>query len=232
MTDSLPKKDFGDHIHLGVRTLLSAIPTLGGPALELFNAVIAPPLEQRRNRWLNDLADRIYALENEKRIKLEDLATNEQFISAIMNATTAAVRNHQREKIAALRNAVLNCALRRCPSEIKSSMFLALIDQFSVWHLLILRELHEFDSRVGQNYPPKTTFEEITIIVVEKNAELRSQQALVQLIVEELCRKGLLYWGGGLTVTYTPRGTTQVTSLGREFLTYVSDPQSPADKVL
>src|SRR5437868_3543474 len=106
MSDSLPKKVFGDHVHLAVRTLLSAIPTLGGPALELFNALIGPPLVERRNRWLNDLADRIYALENENRLKLEDLATNEQFISTIMNATAAAVRNHQQEKIEALQNAV------------------------------------------------------------------------------------------------------------------------------
>src|SRR6266849_8285705 len=123
MSESLPQKTVGDHIHLGVRAMLSAIPTLGGPALELFNAVIAPPLEQRRNRWLNDLADRIYALENEKRLKLDDLGNNEEFISAIMNATTAAVRNHQNEKIAALRNAVLNRALGQCPNEVKSAMF-------------------------------------------------------------------------------------------------------------
>ncbi len=224
MTDSLPQKTLGDHIHLGVRTMLSAIPTLGGPALELFNAVIAPPLEQRRNRWLNDLADRIYALEKEKRLKVEDLGNNEEFISAIMNATTAAVRNHQNEKIAALRNAVLNSALGQCPNEVKSAMFLALVDQFTVWHLLILRELSALDSRSGQNYPPKTSFEEITRAVLQKNAELRSQQSLVELIVEDLCRKGLLFWSGGLSATYIPRGTTQVTPLGQEFLKYVSEP--------
>lgn len=224
MTDSLPHKTIGDHIHLGARTLISAIPTLGGPALELFNAVVAPPLERRRNRWLNELADRIYALEGEKRLNLDELGKNEGFISAVMNATTAALRSHQKEKLAALRNAVLNSALGQCPDEAKGAMFLALVEQFTVWHLLILRELSALDSSLGQNYPPKTSFEEIARAVSQKNLELRSQQPLVELIVEDLCRKGLVFWSRGTTVTYIPRGTKQVTPLGQEFLMYVSEP--------
>jgi hypothetical protein len=190
----------------------------------LFNAVVAPPLERRRNRWLNELADRLYALECEKRLKLDELEKNEEFISAVMNATTAALRNHQCEKLAALRNAVLNSALGKYPGEAKGTMFLALVDQFTVWHLLILRELSAVDSRPGQAYPPKTSFEEIARAVSEKNAELRSQQALAELIVEDLCRKGLVFWNGGATVTYIRRRTTQVTPLGQEFLKYVSEP--------
>jgi hypothetical protein len=58
------------------RAVLSAIPTVGGPALELFNAVIAPPVERRRNVWLNGLAERLQKLEQEKHHKIEDLTNN------------------------------------------------------------------------------------------------------------------------------------------------------------
>ena len=224
MSDSLPQKTIDDHFHLAARTVLSAIPTLGGAALELFNAVIAPPLEQRRNRWLNELAQRLDALEKEKRLKIEDVVNNDEFISAVMHATTVAVRNHQHEKIEALRNAVLNSALGQNPSDVKSAMFLAFVDQFTVWHLLVLRELSALDTRQGQSRPPKTSIEEITRVVLERIAEMRAQQPLAEFIVEDLCRKGLLFWSGGLSVTYIPNGTTQVTPLGQEFLKFISEP--------
>ena len=98
--------------------MLSAIPTIGGPALELFNTIIAPPFERRRNEWLESLANRLDALEKEKRLKIEQLSGNEEFISVVMHATTVAIRNHKQEKIDALRNAVLNSALGQSPGDV------------------------------------------------------------------------------------------------------------------
>jgi len=223
MSDSLPQKSVGDHLHLGARVVLSAMPGVGGPALELFNAVIAAPIERRRNDWLNDLAERLNRLEQEKRLKVEDLRKNDEFISAVMQATTVAVRNHHQEKIDALRNAVLNSALGQCSSDVKSAMFLAFVDQFTVWHLRVLKELFEFESH-GQARIPNTSIETIAEAVMKRIADLRGQQALAETVVEDLCRKGLLFWNAGKLATYIPRGTSQVTQLGVEFLKYVSGP--------
>ncbi|MGO9111025.1 MAG: hypothetical protein ACLP9L_17520 [Thermoguttaceae bacterium] len=227
MSDSLPKKTGGDHLHLATRVMLSAIPVLGGPTLELFNAVIAPPIERRRNGWLNDLAQRLDTLKQEGRLKIEDLAKNDEFVSAVMQATAVAIRNHHQEKIDALRNAVLNSALGQCPSDVKSAMFLAFVDQFTVWHLRVLKELFDLDSQQGQNRPPKTNIESITEVVVGRISDLRGQQELAEMVVEDLCRKGLLFWSGGQSVTFIPRGASQVSPLGEEFLRYVSEPKGP-----
>jgi hypothetical protein len=164
-------------------------------------------------------------LEQEKRLKVEDLAANDEFISAVMQATAVAVRNHHQEKIDALRNAVLNSALGQCPGDVKSAMFLALVDQFTVWHLRVLKELSELESQQGQNRTPKTSIEAITEVVVARIASLLGQQALAEMVVEDLCRKGLVFWSGGQSVTFIPRGTSQVTPLGREFLGYISGPK-------
>ncbi len=223
MSDSIPQKTAGDHLHLGARVALSAIPGVGGPALQLFNAIIAPPIEKRRNDWLNDLAERLYRLEQEKRLKVEDLRENDEFISAVMQATTVAVRNHHQEKIDALRNAVLNTALGQCPSDVKSAMFLALVDQFTVWHLRVLKELSEPEPQ-GQHRIPNTSIEAIAGVVMKRIADLRGQQALTETVVEDLCRKGLLFWSAGKVVTIIPPGTSQVTPLGVEFLNYISGP--------
>jgi hypothetical protein len=205
--------------------MLSAIPIVGGPAVELFNAVVAAPIQRRRDDWLNDLAHRLTTLEQEKRLKIEDLAKNDEFISAVMQATAVAVRNHHREKIDALRNAVLNSALGQCSSDVKSAMFLALVDQFTLWHLRVLKELSDLESQQGQNRTPKTSIEKITEVVVRRIGDLQGDQALAEMVVEDLCRKGMLFWSGGQSVTYIPRGTSQVTPLGEEFLDYISGPK-------
>ncbi len=224
MSDSMARKTGGDHLHLAARIVISAIPGIGGPALELFNATIAPSIERRRNDWLNELAQRLSMLEQEKRLKIEDLGENDEFISAVMQATMIAVRNHHYEKIDALRNAVVNSALDRCPSDVKSALFLAFVDQFTVWHLRVLKELSELALAQGPNGSPKTRIEAISEVVIKRIAELPVQQDLVEMVVEDLCRKGLLFWSRGQGVTFITRETSQITQLGEEFLSYVSRP--------
>ena len=46
-----------------------------------------------------------------------------------------ATRNHEQEKIDALRNAVLNSALPHPPDDSLQQTFLAWVDRFTVWHL-------------------------------------------------------------------------------------------------
>lgn len=226
MSDSIPQRSVGDHVHLATRVALSAIPGIGGPALELFNAAIAQPIEQRKNAWLNDLAQRLDTLEREKRLKIEDLGKSDEFISAVMQASSAAIRTHHQEKLDALRNAVLNSALGQCPTDVNSAMFLAFVDQFTVWHLRILKELSEHESPQGMNRTPKTSIAEITEVAVKRIAELQGQKALAEIVVEDLCRKGLLFWNGGRGGIYIPNGTSQITPLGQEFLAYVSNPKA------
>ena len=52
----------GDKAHLGARTLIAAIPVLGGPALEIFNALILPPIEKRRAEWMKRVSEAIVEL--------------------------------------------------------------------------------------------------------------------------------------------------------------------------
>jgi len=221
MTEQLPQESLGDHLHRGTRAVLSAIPYAGGAAVELFNLVLAPPIQRRRDSWLNDLGERISKLEQEGHLKVEDLPNNEEFISTIMQATLAAIRNHQKEKIDALRNAVLNTALGAAPEDAKREMFLAFVDGFSVVHLSILNALSECDTNDHSASGIKTSITGITERVMQLLPDLPGGRALAQVAVEDLCRRGLLFWDQ----IYIPSGATQVSDLGREFLRFISDPQ-------
>jgi hypothetical protein len=71
--------------------------------------------------------------------RFDDLGKNEQFVSATLQATQAVLKTHEKEKHEALRNAVLNVALGRELSADRQTMFLALAERFTVFHLTVLR---------------------------------------------------------------------------------------------
>lgn len=61
--------------------------------MELFQVIIKPPLEKRRQQWMADVGEKLLELESNG-LKLEHLQNNEQFISAVMLASQAALRTH------------------------------------------------------------------------------------------------------------------------------------------
>lgn len=52
-----PKKSAGDIAHTSAKAALSALPYVGGPAVELFQLVLQPPLEKRRAEWMERIAE-------------------------------------------------------------------------------------------------------------------------------------------------------------------------------
>jgi len=64
-----PKRSASDFAHGVVKAAISGIPTVGGPAAELLGMIFGPPLERRREDWLNRLAD----AEGEIQDKVADL---------------------------------------------------------------------------------------------------------------------------------------------------------------
>jgi hypothetical protein len=115
------------------------IPFVGSPALEFFNALFGPPIEKRREEWAERVADGLRQLEAQGQVKWEELQTNEPFLTVVMQASQAAQRNHQKEKLDALRNAVLNSALPSSPDDSIQQMFVHLVDRFTEWHIRVLR---------------------------------------------------------------------------------------------
>lgn len=137
MSDEIPKPSAGDILHGLAKAGMSAVPVVGGPGAELFHMLIQPPLERRRIKWMEDVGRRLIVLE-EKGLRLEDLQDNPRFITAVVQASTAAIRTHNEAKLAALRNAVLNIGQGQVPSETLQHMLLAFVDELTEMHLCVL----------------------------------------------------------------------------------------------
>ncbi len=71
-----PGPNNADKLHTLVRAGISTIPPFGGAAVEIFSMLVTPSLEKRRQKWMEEIADRIQALEKDKSIKIDELRKN------------------------------------------------------------------------------------------------------------------------------------------------------------
>ena len=220
---SPPKPTSGDHAHAIVRAGLGAIPVVGTAAIELFNAVIAPPLANRRDKWMEAVA---FGLEDLARkidgFSIDALKDNDAFISAVMHASQVAIRSHQAEKHQALRNAVLNVASGNAPDEDRQWMFLHFVDTLTPWHLRVLKFFEDPASCADVS---NIGMGGLSNVIERAFPDLRGQREFYDVVFEDLITRGLIS-KVGLHVTMSGHGLTQkrTTKMGDEFLAFISSP--------
>ena len=220
MANTYPtEKTKNDHINQGLRSVLAAVPIMGGAAVELFKSVIEDPLTQRQINWLNDIAE---ALENLE-IDVKNLKDNTAFISTLLHASHIAIRNHQQEKLEALRNAVLNSTELYSLEDSKHEMFLGFVDVFTANHLRVLREIQEYSKTKPR---AETTVDGLATIAIRQIPHLEKEKDMVSIIITDLCQRELLAWNHN-SLKIISEGKEQVTKLGKEFMAFISEPQSP-----
>jgi hypothetical protein len=133
------KKDSRDLAYQVGKGVLSAIPIAGGALSVVYESIFSAPIELRKQEWLNELADAVLEIQDYvDDLTPEKLAEDPAFITVALQASQIALRNHQKEKLDALRNAVINSALPSAPEENLRIVFLRLIDQYTEWHIRIL----------------------------------------------------------------------------------------------
>lgn len=213
-----PKQSKADLVHLAAKAGLSAIPVLGGPAAELFQLLIQPPLERRRAEWMAAIGEKLQELE-ENGVRLDRLAENEDFITAAMHASNIALRTHQQEKIDALRNAVLNVAVGQAPTDALQHMFFRWIDTLSPLHL---RMLKFFQAPTPQ---PGLSIGALSSVLEHNMPELSGQRHIYDQVWKDLYASGLVNTDG-LNVTMSGNGLAQkrTSDLGDVFISFISDP--------
>lgn len=227
LTSKLPQPTVRDFAHTLAKTVISVQPGYGPYAAEIFNIVIAPPVAKRRDEWFEALARAVLDLQKKtSRFQLGDLSTNEEFITAIMHATTAALKTNQKEKLDALRNAVLHSALPGSPSADLQLIFLGWVASLTpthIWLLKVLSEPSSWEYAVLQDEKPGSTGSLANVIYLGYPA-LRAQGTIADKVTHDLANEGLV----GSSAAHTVKGyivfAPQVTDLGKQFIAYISEP--------
>lgn len=209
---NVPTRSGGDAIHAVVKAVLSAIPVYGGPAVELFQFVVQPPLEKRREKWMCDVGEQLTKLQ-EKGLDIASLQGNEAFISVVMQASQAALKTHKSEKLLALRNAVINVAIGKGPEETVQHHWLNCIDELSEMHLRILKVF------LAPTAPPGVTMGDFSHVIDFNIPELRGHEELVRQLWRDLYSRGLVRTEGMSGSDLRERRTTE---WGKQLLEFIS----------
>ena len=233
-----PKITKGDVGHALAKGIIGGIPIPLGASVasEIFNLVIAPPLTKRRDEWIESIAEGLKKLEEKVGgFKMENLSQNEQFITTVMQASQAAIRNHQKEKLEALKNAVLNAALPSAPEEYLQLIFLNVADTLTTWHMRILKFFDNPEIYIKEANIKIPDWEEISPIGVFFHLYPRFQDQLpiFNLMIQDLAdirellsedkirerMKKMAY----LSISHT-------TNLGKQFIKFITSPIGEKEK--
>jgi hypothetical protein len=222
------KPTSGDFLHAGLRGVIGMVPLIGAPAVELLSLLVASPLEKRREAWLKALGERLIVLEKEEKINLQNLQNNDQFINIVIEATQISIKTSEKEKLKHLKNAIINTAIGQAPDEVKSQIFLSLLDRFTGWHIKILHffqnpiEWYKGHSR-GVHYHIGGS---LMKVIKEAFPELQSQNDLLELIWDDLSRAGMHRSTGLMTMLSNESLEKRTTPLADEFLRFIQNDQT------
>ncbi len=207
----------GDHAHAVAKAGISAVPFVGGPAAELFAALVTPPIENRRDEWMEEVGQALVRLE-ERGMDLSKLQHNDDFIDIVMSATAAALRTANARKRAALKNAVVNTAVGSSPEESLAQVFVSLIDRFTEWHLKILELFQNPAVRVPRGVTSPAG------VLTRAYPGLESRRSFYEQVWRDLYQSGLVSSDRDILFgSMTPDGALakRTTRFGDDFLAFI-----------
>jgi hypothetical protein len=225
------KKTVGDAAHEISKAVLSVIPSAGGPLVALFENIFTTPLNKRKQEWFEELAGVVTEIQDKlEGMTPEKLSQNEMFITAALQASQIAIRNHKKEKIEALRNALFNSVQPTAPSEDKQLIFLRLIDELTPWHLRLLGLLNDPRKWMEKNgvKNPGWGMGGVSTVIEHCLPELKANRDFYDQLIRDFQAGGLVGQGNFVHVTMTGGGLleSRTSGMGKEFIAFISKPNN------
>lgn len=175
----------GDRVHRLVRAAIGLIPLGSGTVLEIFNAIITPPVEERRDEWMREITTEINELYERNILENGELLKNDEFISILIHASQLAIKNHQEDKLEALRNVVLHSLIPSDLSIDKKFSFLGILDQITPTHIHVLKVMKNgllWASHKEHTSKETINFEISTEVRQNLSIETADQQFIAQVV--------------------------------------------------
>lgn len=172
-----------------VKGAISAVPLFGGVLSELGN-IFLNPLERRKQAWMLEVSTALNSILDRHHLQLADLQTDEQFITFLYQATSAALRTHQAVKLQALRNALTNSVIPgKCDGDL-ALLYLRYIDELTPSHLLCLYALEEHQAE----YALHASLAQV-IATLRTQTQIAGDQPTVRAFLQDLEARFLLRLG-------------------------------------
>lgn len=216
----------GEKIHRLARIGISAIPVVGGPMVEIFNSVLESPLSKRRTETMIQLGEVINDLIEQGVVTEAGLQDNDAFISTVAEVCAISLRNHEAEKLEALRNAVKNSALPSCPKDDYRQLFLNFVDVCTVTHIKLLHLFENPQNWIkgqGREFPKSWMMGGLTQVIEYALPELIGQEKLYSQIWKDLYQRGLVTTDSlGTTMSANSMVSGRTSPLGAQLINFLS----------
>lgn len=222
-----PEPSTGDRVFLLANSVLSLIPG----ATELFQYFLSPPLERRRELWMKEIGDTLRYLDQNQGIKLEDLQSNELFITILTQASNSAIRTHQKEKLEYFRAAIMNTAFKIDISDDLKILFIRYIDELTVSHIVLLNFLFKNEIEISET----NSYEKLFRKYIIHNLPVLERDEF-KLLCQDLVSRNLIRisssvddFAGIHEITILTSESTslepkiKVTSVGRAFMEFINN---------
>lgn len=227
----VPQPDKKDVLY---KTVQAALALLARDVLGLFSIIMAPPLEKRQEEWQIEVVQTLAEVsEKLDSLTIENLSNNPVFITAVTNVTPIVIRTHQREKLEALRNVVVNAALPNPPDDDTQTMFFEMLNTFTSWHLKLLKFFGQDNWFVLLGYSETLSYldpAEILQRLVAHYSNLQGNETFANKIVTDLNYNRLISLPDAPLALQNEIWTSEepisevITDLGRSFLKFTSSP--------
>ena len=216
-----------------VKIILGFVPGVGGALAEIaghFNNNLA----RRQEFWMVQVSEAINALQKRSGLTVDQLMNNEAFTSFLLQATPIALRNHQKEKISTLKNALASVGNPEFSDEDLAFQFLRYIDELTVSHMTILRLISSKADAFKEVKSMEQAFEQLT---QDNQADI--SPLLARTYLRDLDARGLVNAidledltdfeskAVYIAAEQTDRHPLQLTELGEKFLSFIAV-ESPA----
>lgn len=217
MSEKLPAV-VGEMAEITAKTALSVIPVGGALITGVWDSIKSNCAQERLNQWQTLIEERLSKID----ATLDDIGKNENFTSAMLQATELAIKTSENDKRVYLANAVLNSLT--CPfEESVVMMFINMIEKYTLWHLKILdffQNPKKFDGvNEGKYYggSPKN-------VLFDVYPELSDKEEYVDKITHELYSDGLMNTEN-LDCIMTSSGmvASRVTEIGNDFINFITE---------
>lgn len=212
----LPERNNKDIAHSVVKGVLSSIPLAGNLVAELFEIVVEPSYNKRLQEWIEKTTNLLAQLQEQiEGFNIKKLAGDEEFVSIFIKASQLSQRTHIEEKRAFLISAVKNSITQPLEFD-KKNIFLSLIEQFSVRHIQMLKDI---DYSVAQD----ANFDDHELKPHLRDKYFGGDELLFELFLKHLSDNHLLYFiQTGVVKEQRRIWTIHLSQLGVEFIAFIN----------
>jgi hypothetical protein len=207
---------------------LNFVPVVGNSLAITFVTALNWKLNQRREEWLEELAKAVQELgERVDGMEIEALTENPLFVDAVVTATRTVEHTHRQDKLAALRNAVLNSAMPGAPDADSQAILFSMLDRFTGSHLRLLTMWDDPPEwfRAHAIAPPQAAMAGSRTQTVEAGLpELRDRRDFYLQLAEELRSAGLMTAQLSGMVSPTALMDRLTSRLGRQLVEFIRQP--------